>query len=109
MPGRRSRILYRPEPSVTTVRTFSMRAGLDASTVTPGRTAPEVSFTVPAIAALAPLVCANAAGANTSETNAASAAVALCLCRISPPPVEAGMLCVQTEEQLKGKAEGKEG
>ena len=46
---------YWPVPSVTTVRTFSVNAGLDASTVTPGRTAPDESLTTPAIVA-----CANA-------------------------------------------------
>ena len=44
---------YCPEPSVTAVRTFSMMAGLDASTVTPGSTAPDVSFTTPVIEAWA--------------------------------------------------------
>ena len=44
---------YWPLPSVTTVRTFSIRAGLLASTVTPGRTAPEVSRTVPVMVACA--------------------------------------------------------
>src|SRR5688572_21532331 len=38
---------YCPEPSVTSVRIFSIRAGLAASTVTPGSTAPDVSLTVP--------------------------------------------------------------
>ena len=42
-------ILYWPSESVTTERTRSMSAGLDASTVTPGITAPEVSFTTPAM------------------------------------------------------------
>src|SRR5688572_7147814 len=42
-----------PDPSVVTDRTFSIRAGLAASTVTPGSTAPEVSRTVPAIVASA--------------------------------------------------------
>ena len=42
--GRRSTMRYWPVPSVATVRTFSMSTGLDASTVTPGRTAPETSF-----------------------------------------------------------------
>src|SRR5437667_8259321 len=56
-------MLYRPSPSLTTLRTFSIRAGLAASTVTPGSTAPDVSFTTPAM----PLACwAPAAGANTS-------------------------------------------
>src|SRR5438552_1422200 len=40
-------IRYCPAPSVTADRVFSMSAGLDASTVTPGSTAPEASFTVP--------------------------------------------------------------
>src|SRR5688572_22664638 len=39
---------YCPVPSVTAVRVRSMSAGLDASTVTPGNTAPEASLTVPA-------------------------------------------------------------
>jgi hypothetical protein len=40
---------YWPEPSVTAERTFSINAGLEASTVTPGNTAPDVSLTTPAI------------------------------------------------------------
>src|SRR3989442_793695 len=56
-------MLYRPSPSLTTLRTFSIRAGLAASTVTPGSTAPDVSFTTHAI----PLACcAHAAGANST-------------------------------------------
>jgi hypothetical protein len=39
---------YWPVPSVALIRTFSISTGLAASTVTPGRTAPEVSLTVPA-------------------------------------------------------------
>src|SRR5262249_40826211 len=50
VPGRRSIILYCPSASVTTLRTFSMSAGLLASTVTPGSTAPHVSRTTPAMA-----------------------------------------------------------
>jgi hypothetical protein len=49
VPGRRSMIRYWPAPSVTAVRTFSINAGLDASTVTPGSTAPDESRTAPAI------------------------------------------------------------
>src|SRR5687768_4799482 len=41
-------MLYWPCESDTTVRTFSISAGLDASTVTPGKTAPDGSLTVPA-------------------------------------------------------------
>ena len=48
-PGLRSTMLYSPWPSVTTVRTFSISAGLEASTVTPGRTRPVASRTTPAM------------------------------------------------------------
>jgi hypothetical protein len=34
---------YCPVPSVTAERVFSISAGLDASTVTPGSTAPDAS------------------------------------------------------------------
>src|SRR5437867_7271188 len=44
---------YWPDPLVTTERVFSMSAGLDASTVTPGMTALEESLTVPTIEAWA--------------------------------------------------------
>ena len=53
VPGRRSTIRYWPEPSVIAERTFSMRTGLAASTVTPGSTAPDASFTTPAMDACA--------------------------------------------------------
>src|SRR2546430_4578282 len=43
-------ILYSPFSSLTTVLTFSMSAGLAASIVTPGNTAPELSRTTPATA-----------------------------------------------------------
>jgi hypothetical protein len=36
-------------PSLVTVRTFSINAGLAASTVTPGSTLPDASLTMPAI------------------------------------------------------------
>jgi hypothetical protein len=49
VPGLRSTIVYWPLPSVTADRVFSIRAGLAASTVTPGRTAPDASLTTPAI------------------------------------------------------------
>src|SRR5678816_4217884 len=61
-------MLYRPSPSLTTVRTFSISAGLAASTVTPGSTAPEASFTVPEMDA-----CANAViGNSATQINPAS-------------------------------------
>jgi len=56
---------YRPELSVSAERTFSMSTGLDASTVTPGSTAPDVSLTVPVIVAWANA----AAGTKTVHTS----------------------------------------
>src|ERR1043166_2775527 len=53
VPGRRSTIRYWPVPSETADRVFSIRAGLATSTVTPGSTAPDVSFTTPVIDAWA--------------------------------------------------------
>src|SRR5262245_49731028 len=58
-------MVKRPSPSVTTVRTRSMRAGLEASTVTPGRTAPDASLTTPAM----PLIsCADPGCGEPSKT-----------------------------------------
>src|SRR5262249_22456887 len=68
-PGRRSTIVYWPWPFETTDRVFSMSTSLDASTVTPGRTAPDASLTVPAMA-----LCALAGvGKSVRETSAANA------------------------------------
>jgi hypothetical protein len=53
VPGLRSSIEYWPTPLLTTVRTFSIRAGLEASTVTPGQhRARGVPVAVPTIDAL---------------------------------------------------------
>src|SRR3954468_9986419 len=65
-------ILYCPSPSVTTVRDFSISAGLAASTETPGSTAPDASRTSPA-RPLAP-VCALAAAGNSIDATATSTA-----------------------------------
>src|SRR5689334_3666015 len=66
VPGRRSTIRYWPVSSLTTERTFSISAGLAASTVTPGNTPPDASLTTPVMAA-----CANAAAGNkTTADNA---------------------------------------
>src|SRR5262245_25108473 len=56
---------YCPLPSVITDRTFSVSTGLDASTDTPGRTAPDASFTTPAIVACA---CCAYSTAGTKRT-----------------------------------------
>jgi hypothetical protein len=69
-PARRSVIRYWPESSVTAVRTFSMSAGLAASTVTPGSTPPDASRTVPVSDA-----CANADTGSSSR----NATIARCL------------------------------
>ncbi len=62
VPGRRSTRRYWPASFVVVDLVFSMSAGLVASTVTPGSTAPVASFTTPAMA-----LCANAAaGASTA-------------------------------------------
>src|SRR5215470_14349435 len=59
---------YCPVSSVTPVRTFVMSAGLDASIVTPGSTAPDVSRTVPArLCAVATLAPATTIAITTSD------------------------------------------
>src|SRR5689334_22942468 len=55
---------YWPVSLLTTERTFSINAGLAASTVTPGRTPPETSLTTPVMAA-----CAKAAAGRSNRTN----------------------------------------
>src|SRR5438477_8611055 len=53
VPGRSASTRYWPVSFETTDRTFSISTGLAASTVTPGRTAPDASLTTPVIAACA--------------------------------------------------------
>ncbi len=60
VPGRKSTIWYCPVPSVIAERVFSIRAGLAASTETPGNTAPDESFATPASE-----TCATAAAGNS--------------------------------------------
>src|SRR4029079_8233742 len=64
-------IRYAPAPSVTTVRTFSIRAGLAASTVTPGKNAPDVSLTVPAMLPVA--ACAQRAAGTKRRPDSTNA------------------------------------
>ena len=66
---RRSAIMRHGPNRSPTVRTFSISTGLEASTVTPGRTAPESSVTTPAIEACA---AAPAAVGNTTPTTRAA-------------------------------------
>ena len=63
-PGRKSTMRYCPASSVMTVRTCSIKAGLAASTVTPGNTPPEASLTTPARA-----LCASAVLAARNNSN----------------------------------------
>src|SRR5262249_39833260 len=65
VPGRRFSMRYCPVPSVITDRTFSINAGLAASTVTPGSTAPEPSLTTPVMDAWARAI----EGKRASDTN----------------------------------------
>src|SRR5918995_6916870 len=60
-------IWYLPLPSVTAVRTFSIKAGLEASTVTPGSTAPDASCTAPAIEAWADAMAGKSTRHRTSQ------------------------------------------
>src|SRR5262245_49252246 len=53
VPGRRFSIANWPAALVTMVRVFSMSAGLEASTDTPGSTAPDASLTTPTMDAWA--------------------------------------------------------
>src|SRR4029450_150596 len=80
---------YWTVPSVTAVRTFSISSGLDASTVTPGRTAPDASLTTPVIEAWAKRAVGMArrqANANVIRTEG----------RIGVPLVESSKVEVQS-------------
>jgi hypothetical protein len=72
-PGRSSMIRYCPDSSETTLRTRSISAGLRASITTPGKTAPVVSRTAPAIELLvwAPAGKAESSAAPTTTHNRA--------------------------------------
>src|SRR6266852_6169824 len=67
MPGLRLTIRYCPAPSLAADRTFSINAGLAASTVTPGITAPVASLTVPAIVCACPAVAAPSTAATAAK------------------------------------------
>src|SRR5215470_385386 len=68
---------YCPVPSATAVRTFSIRAGLEASTLAPGSTPPDASLTTPVM-----LACAKAR-MGRRRTNASSTTALTT--RIGPP------------------------
>jgi hypothetical protein len=66
-------MVNRPVPSVTADRVFSISTLLDASTFTPGSTAPDVSFATPVNDAWAYAAAGNKARHRTSITLLASA------------------------------------
>ena len=71
-------MVYRPAPSEIATRLPSIRAGLEASTVTPGRTPPVLSLTSPVME-----LWANAAAGNsTRQASTASALRAHLACVI---------------------------
>jgi hypothetical protein len=78
-------MLYLPSLPVTTDFTRSINAGLAASTVTPGRTAPDESVTVPAM----PLACcADTGDASAQAKTSQIAHTSAFLDRtIVPPPL----------------------
>src|SRR5262245_30274462 len=67
-PGGSSVKRYCPVPSVTALLDFSSSTGLDTSTVTPGSTAPDESFTTPASVACAKAEAGTAASQRKSQT-----------------------------------------
>src|SRR5437773_9059487 len=90
MPGRRFSILYVPLASVVAERTFSIKAGLLASTVTPGNTAPVASFTVPANALCACAVAGSASHASTTTKTIAIRLLATIPVLLSHAATDAG-------------------
>src|SRR4029434_9101247 len=88
--------LYCPVPSVTTVRVFSISAGLEASTVTPGSSAPEESLTTPAMDP-----CARAYVEKRRRT-ATTSDPSLNGFMLPPTEVAKGSGSVRTDDSLRG-------
>src|SRR5688572_13479981 len=103
MPGRRSTILKLPWSSVVAERDFSIRAGLEASTVTPGSTAPVVSRTVPAIAPVDADCAETAPESMTRQANSRHATRVMC--DTSPPQPEDDKSVNAEDPRKKGLAE----
>jgi len=91
-------ILYSPCSSETAVLTFSISTSLDASTVTPGMTAPDVSFTTPAI----PVgnVCANRFVGMNSDANNATTGKQTFLIRLMRRASDASKSSTNAERRL---------
>src|SRR5438876_11948851 len=97
---------YCPDASLTAVRTFSIRAGLDASTVTPGSTAPDESLTTPVTLA-PPEPCARAAAGSQVSSAAIPNADATARLIVIPSnlPFEdtRGVCSIQERSRREGK------
>src|SRR6185503_8310985 len=107
-PGRRSMIRYSPLLSVVTLLAPSMRAGLLASTVTPGSTAPVASLTTPAIALCAlALPGENASRAQPASRTAATLLQTICRLPHKQPkrPNDASRRKRRHDERNEGHAE----
>ena len=81
-PARRSTMRYWPLPSVVADRTFSISAGLAASTVTPGSTAPDGSLTMPVIDACAQAI--DGRDKTTSNTTPTTFKLRMLRCLLRP-------------------------
>jgi hypothetical protein len=92
-------MLYCPVSFVVTERTFSISAELDASTVTPGRTPPDASRTVPAIVAES---WANAAAGAMSTARTANVLTSLYM----PPPAPPARIIISIDEIEFSKRRG---
>src|SRR5687768_13139795 len=79
VPTGRFVIRYCPSAFVVAARTFSISAGLETSTSTPGITAPDVSRTVPVIWPVLSPACASAAAGTNASTAAINHAILMAL------------------------------
>src|SRR5712691_1206072 len=102
MPGLRSAILYTPWASVTALRTFSINAGLDASTVTPGSTPPDTSLTVPAIVACAYAVVETNTDTITPAATFSTLRIRTSVRKLSGKPQSTRSVPRHTEGRLRG-------
>src|SRR4051794_20249405 len=86
---------YSPFASVVTDLTFSISAGLLASTVTPGSTAPVASFTTPAKA-----LCARAVAGSARHPSATTNNIAIRLLVMPNPPQSTGPTEIQLGRRI---------
>ena len=90
-------MLKRPSLSLVAVRTFSISAGLAASTVTPGKTPPDVSLTTPAML----LVCwADAAAAHSNQERTTTPTLKRRDAKSHPLECELLLTCVTSKSEM---------